>query len=159
MRLKLTANDQDHFWAKVRKGKETNCWEWTAARDKHGYGRFRVGAREGNVLLAHRVSFALANSDVLPEGADICHACDNPPCVNPAHLWAGTRADNNKDMKAKGRVANGERHYRAKFTASDVQAIRSAARQESQASIARRFDVNQSTISRIVNRKRWVHGV
>ena len=160
MRLTLTANDRARFWAKVKRGADNECWEWTAARFKSGYGAIQFGGRGGRKFRAHRVSFALANNGELPDGLNICHACDNPPCVNPAHLYAGTQADNMSDMKTKGRLVNptGERHGESKLTAADVIAIRAAsANGEIQRTIATRFGVTRSQVSNIVNRKSWTH--
>ena len=84
---------QERFWSKVdRSGK---CWLWTASRNSSGYGKFDG---EG----AHRVAWRLAYG-VIPYGACVLHRCDMPRCVNPAHLWLGTQADNVADMVAKGR--------------------------------------------------------
>ena len=112
--------------------------------------------------VAHRVAFELVNG-FAPEC--VMHACDNPPCVNPAHLLPGTRADNNRDMKAKGRHAAdtgtqnspaGMRHGCAKLTDSDVFAIR-ASQNTSQRELAKRYGVSQRTITKVLNRIGWKH--
>ncbi len=166
------------FWAKVDKTGE--CWLWTGRRDKDGYGRFRPNGKSCD-RGAHRVSFVL-HGGTIPDGAFVCHSCDNPPCVNPAHLWLGTAQDNSDDMVSKGRQgvgntaltaargdrngartkpesrARGERNGSAVLTEEHVRLIRAAyAGGESQGSIGRRMDIPQAHISRIVRRTLWAH--
>lgn len=87
----------ERFWSKVNK--TGGCWEWTAAANVKGYGRFMF---EGRVQYAHRLSYAFAFGGI-SEGLLVCHRCDNPKCVNPAHLFLGTNMDNIQDCCAKGR--------------------------------------------------------
>ena len=75
------------------------CWEWVGKKHPSGYGRMKIEARERS---SHRVSFELFNGRI-SEGMHICHHCDNPGCVNPKHLFEGTRDDNMEDMRVKGR--------------------------------------------------------
>lgn len=87
------------FWSSVDKDGENGCWLWTRGRNEHGYG---VLDRKSGSGLAHRYSWELANGPI-PTGLQVLHRCDNPPCVNPEHLFLGTRLDNMADMTAKGR--------------------------------------------------------
>jgi len=87
------------FWHKVRIGGPDECWPWTGHQNPKGYGV--IGYR-GKLFVAHRVAWMLTFGDV-PVGMSICHHCDNPPCCNPSHLWAGTHAENMRDMMVKGR--------------------------------------------------------
>lgn len=89
------------FWSKVEKS-DSGCWIWSAYRDPKGYGTFGF---KGKVQKAHRVAYQLAIGPI-PEGAHVLHSCDTPPCVNPAHLRAGTRSDNMRDKVLRGRDYN-----------------------------------------------------
>lgn len=96
-------SESDRFWNYV--DKTDTCWLWTGAKDRRGYGRFRCGFKINGTRrseTASRFSWALLNGPI-PDGLDVCHHCDTPPCVNPAHLFIGTRQDNVDDMIAKGR--------------------------------------------------------
>jgi hypothetical protein len=88
-------------------GDLVDCWEWTGARDPNGYGRVNW---QGKSMLAHRVAYMLMTISGTLDDRHILHACDNPPCCNPIHLWPGTAADNTADMFKKGR----QQSYRRK---------------------------------------------
>lgn len=147
------------FWRKVDKsGGDDACWTWTAGVDRRGYGKFRIND-DAKDTLAHRFSYELHFG---PFDADlcVCHSCDNPPCVNPSHLFLGTRADNNADMVAKGRHANGhlsgERSPTAKLTDAQAREIRVIYETGlTQREIADKFGVSRSTISNVVLWKNW----
>lgn len=127
-------------------GKPDECWEWTRARNKD-YGMISVGG--GKLRGAHIVAWELANNQPLPDGQQVRHTCDNPPCVNPAHLLVGTHADNTADRIERGRHARIEPGYRHR-TATEITQIRSLASDGvSLAEIARRFNCSHASITRI----------
>lgn len=134
---------------------ESCCWEWRAAKNACGYGRFKL---EGRNCLAHRVSYLLHNGSI-PDGLHVLHRCDNRGCVNPGHLFLGTHQDNMADMNAKGRhhslSLSGEKNGASKLSEDDVQTIRRLNR--SQSEIARRFGVSQSLVSQVQRRVVWTH--
>lgn len=144
----------ERFWRNVRKS--DGCWEWTAYRDGRGYGSIRS---DGATWRAHRLSWVMAHGPILP-GLFVCHRCDNPPCVNPVHLFLGTPADNMRDMDAKGRrvAMPGALNRHAKLTPAQVIEIRRrAANGERGTALAAEFGISQPSAHMVIVRKNWRH--
>jgi hypothetical protein len=147
---------EERFWSKVKIGRPDDCWEWQASRTKKGYGSFGITSRK--VVGAHRIAWELTNGSI-PEGLEVLHSCDNPPCCNPAHLFLGTKKDNRIDCVNKNRQAVGERQGNSKLTASQVIEIRQlhADGQYNHHQLAGMYNTTAPNICWIVNRKRWTH--
>lgn len=149
--------NQELFWSRVSKSEPDKCWLWKRGTFTFGYGQFHLKRWP---MTAHRVAWMIANKCNVPEGMCVCHACDNPRCCNPSHLWLGTHADNANDTRQKQRHRGpaGESNSNSKLTDGIVREIR----QEQSGGIAnvklaRRYKVCPSLISMIVNRKMWTH--
>jgi hypothetical protein len=150
---------ETRFWRRVAVHGPDDCWEWQAGRATWGYGR--IGMPDSRRIEgAHRVSWML-NVGPIPEGMHVLHHCDNPPCVNPAHLFLGDPAANDADKRAKGRavpppVRRGHDNNTSKLTTEQVRDIRTRrAGGESTLVLSRSFGVAHSTVKRIVNRQTW----
>ena len=134
------------FWSYVRPTKE-GCWEWIGSIHKTGYGTVAYGRGS---LAAHRVIYQLTFGKI-PEGLFILHGCDNKKCVNPSHLRAGTNAENIKEAAIKDQM-------HVKLSSCAVREIRRLYIEGfSQPKIANMFGCCQSSISKIVSRKRRMH--
>lgn len=144
----------EFFWERVTPGATDECWEWQGAVHDTGYGRIML-KKKG--FYAHRVSYELHHG-LLEEGLCACHTCDNRLCVNPNHLFAGTRDDNNADMRRKERHVFGEKSPQAKLTEADVIQIRSLAKSGlSQREIGERYGVHRVHVGDIIQREYWSH--
>jgi DNA-binding CsgD family transcriptional regulator len=138
-----------------------DCLLWTGSKDYSGYGRCGV-AFARHIHFAHRMSWFLANGP-FDRRLRVLHRCDTPSCVNPAHLFLGTQADNVADMTAKGRNRSpqrfGEANPVSKLTEAQVREIRRMKDEGvcSQAEISRRFGVSPMTVSRAVRGQSWSH--
>lgn len=160
----------ERFWAKV--DKTTTCWVWKASKRNKGYGAFIYPSSNGDIIQgrAHRFVWEIYNGTI-PIGLCVLHKCDNPACVNPEHLFLGTKKDNNKDMCQKGRhrsgtsktslaeckYKRGEQHHAAKLRQKDVREMRKlyAIGGWSYSKLANRFDVVISCAYKIINKLAW----
>lgn len=159
-------NAESHIANRLANGLDSaedgQCWEWMRTISNRGYGKLTV---KGRGAYAHRLAFELGSGSSIPDGVDVCHRCDNPRCINPSHLFIGSRSDNMKDCFQKGRSSvlaiessfPGERNPSAKLTSSDVVVIRELLTAGiTQAEIALRFGVSQAQISNIKRGKSWL---
>lgn len=164
----FTARTVQRFWSKVQKTE--SCWLWTGYCLRRGhsgrgkgrgpYGCVAIGTR-GKNMLAHRLSWVL-HFGPIPDGIWVLHHCDNPPCVNPAHLFLGTHADNMADMVRKGRSdrdRRGERNPSSKLTGAKVSEIRGMLAQGlPQRVIATRYAISPAMVSYINTGRYWADG-
>lgn len=151
---------QEKFWAYVNKNSPNGCWEWIGMKER-GYGRFDIKRKH---FKAHRVSWELLKGSI-PNGLCVLHGCDNPSCVNPEHLFLGTKGDNNRDRAKKGRSAKhhridrrhrGEEGSGHKLSNQDVIEIRALYLSGTkQTDIARQWGICQATVSQIIRRATW----
>lgn len=159
--LDLTNVDQqfgDRFWTKVDRRGPDECWPWLAYRKPNGYGQFML--RKGFFITAHRVALALAIGRPLEIHEFACHKCDNRPCCNPAHLFAGTGLENalDKVRKGRGRWLRGAENPSARLTEEQVREIRTApARYGIGTALSRRYGVATTTVYEIRAGRSWRH--
>ena len=120
----------------------SGCWIWQRSKNEKGYGRIQV---KGKMWAAHRLSFTLYKGNIL-KGMVVCHSCDNPSCINPAHLWLGTMGENMLDMmkKGRGRIAKLSEEDKAKI-------VSMASTGYSEEDISRQFDTSLGVVRFVVN--------
>lgn len=141
----------ERFWEKVDDGDEDECWEWQANTQSDGYGMIWHSER-GRMVLAHRVSVRLDGRDVDDK---VLHHCDNPPCVNPNHLYVGSQSDNMRDATDRGGLEHpsAEDHHNSKLTNEQAREIRESDMKQQE--LADKYDVSTATISHVQTGKRY----
>lgn len=159
----LTPSNIERFWTHVdRSGGPNACWEWTGPRSRLGYGRFSICQVRH---IASRVAAEIAYGPC-PEDRRTCHACDNPPCCNLAHLYYGTAKDNTQDAIRRGRFRGydlsllyGEVHPKARLTEAQVIDIRRrwGVAHFNVAAEARKLGVRTPSVWAIINQTHWRH--
>lgn len=172
----MDTKDKERFWEKVEIAGPNECWLWTGGfKSPGGYGTFY---RDGKTQRAHRVSYELAHGPIPQQkraschGYCVCHSCDNPPCVNPAHLWLGSHLMNMTDARLKGRFPTrklpaqprprrprlyGEDRPGSKLTEDDVENIRVLHPTMSHRAIGELFMISHRQIGQIIRREKWKH--
>lgn len=153
---------QQRFWRYVQP-QESGCWHWQGALNEHGYGVIGRGARGTGLVKAHRLAFEIASGQHLRRDQLVCHHCDNPACVNPAHLFVGTHRDNTQDCWRKGRgsqppVHLGSKNHSAKLHEGLIaQVFGLRAQGLTTYQLADVFSVSRTAICAVLNRKTWRH--
>jgi hypothetical protein len=150
----------ERFWRHANKADD--CWNWTAHRQPHGYGKFMVN---GIGKWAHRVAWELANG-AIPTGMHVCHSCDNRSCVRPDHLFLGTPLDNQRDSVRKRRHIRGERGSHILTERQVLEILNTKTRgggrfasspHPTQRDLAARYGVCIRTIAAIKQGRIWAH--
>lgn len=147
----ITDDIIERFWSKVDIKSNDDCWIWTAGRFPSGYGAFKALGKQWR---ATRFSWSLNNKTIIDSDLVVCHTCDNPPCVNPNHLFAATHKDNQYDSIFKGR------HSSAKLTEKEKEMIRKLYSNGdiTQKELGNMFSVDPSTVSDVVNSEPYNKG-
>lgn len=163
--------DKTRFLAKFKQGSPDECWEWKGAKITSGYG---LAWAERKKITAHRLSYQIFKGEI-PKSLCVCHACDNPLCVNPNHLWLGTHKDNMQDCFKKGKLNKsnksknkgqkcffwdkhlniGEKNNNAKLTEEQVRIIRSSNLKLKE--LAKIYETTTSAIWQVKKFKTWKH--
>lgn len=137
----------------------SGCWEWNGSILANGYGCLGI---DGKTEYSHRASF-IAFKGPIPKSMDVCHTCDNRKCVNPDHLFSGTRKDNMQDCKAKGRtnkkgIGSGSKIGTSKLIEADIPAIFALVKSgKNFTEVGKIYLITRHSISNIINRKTWRH--
>ncbi len=157
----ISKRDIEIFKSKIAILSPEECWKWLGGVEGVGYGAYKS-------YKAHRISYFIHKGEI-PDGHYICHTCDNPICVNPNHLFAGTAAENALDMFSKGRgnitppynPSKGEDRWSAKLTEEDVREIRKRyenyGKRTNVQILCDEFGVSSQTVRNIVRRISWKH--
>lgn len=141
---------------KLQCGKRTKsgCLLWNGSRDNDGYGVLYSGPPSNRYVKAHRLAYQMHHGPI-PDGASILHSCDNPSCVEPTHLRAGSHVDNMVDRKAAGKYLQGQDNPSAKLTNAQVRQIRKRYRRGLGVHLAKEYGVTVAVICGIARGVMW----
>jgi len=138
------------IWSKVTKS--ARCWNWNGSKSPFGHGYIRLPGRKGKLVMVHRIIFELYRGEI-PKGMSVLHRCDNPACVNPEHLWIGTKSENTYDMIVKGRYKGG--HGRALNHAQVLEIRRLHSNGFSVSQLSKMFSICKRQIWKIHTGRSW----
>lgn len=146
-------NTPEDFWDKCHKSE--GCWEWAGSRNRDGYGWFCFN---GKTQGTHRLAWQLTHGSI-PKGMSVLHKCDNPPCVNPDHLFIGTQGDNIRDAFSKNKMPIGSERSASKLAERQVRLIKDDLKDAAvnYSELGRRFGVSTSVIYDIRDGVTWRH--
>lgn len=150
-KVEIPNKQYNHFFDHVMPIPECGCWIWMKGWGNNDYGKIWL---RGKTVSAHRISWELTHGPI-PEGLNVLHKCDVPPCVNPDHLFLGNDSDNIQDALKKGRFALGERSGKSKLSAIQAKAI--LTEQGTYAQIANKYGIEETTVGCIKRRETWKH--
>ena len=147
-----------HLLSNFKVNIENGCWEWFGNMFSSGYGQFKAKNLHPTPIPAPRAAWMLFNGQI-KSGQWVLHNCDNPRCVNPAHLRLGTPQDNVDDMVSRGRNSKGEDRPAAKLTDAGVREMRRlyVPRKMSYRKLAEKFGVTKTAAYEAVQEIGWKH--
>jgi DNA-binding CsgD family transcriptional regulator len=147
----LSSKLLSRFWSKIDVQDSDDCWVWQDWLDTDGYGHFRIGPKSYS---SHRISYSIAHPKE-KLGSQICHACNNPACNNPKHLYNGTAATNGRDIANAG-IKKGIKHPSNKYTEKQILQV-IALKDLTDIEISKRLKIPRATVNAVLYGYEWSH--